>query len=144
MDECTEEGDRRSNLLDELRSLPPNTNVLVTSRHNSSIATEFHGTTTLEIDATNSDITRYILAHIKREHRLARHVKTDSVLQQSIVSEIVGRVKGMYIRRCVFVCTAAILRLTLLRFLLAQLHIDSLVDKSNRKAIYSALQRLVY
>ncbi|MCJ1378973.1 hypothetical protein MMC17_002072 [Xylographa soralifera] len=122
LDECTEEGNRRVDLLHELRSLPRNVNVLITSRHNSAIATEFKGTMTLEVNAADSDITRYVLARIQREHRLARHVKADPVLQQTIVTEIVGRAKGM--------------------FLLAQLHMDSLVNKSNRKAIYAALGHL--
>ncbi|MCJ1282267.1 hypothetical protein MMC26_001590 [Xylographa opegraphella] len=122
LDECTEEGNRRMNLLNELRSLPRNVNVLVTSRHNSSIAAGFQGTITPEVNATDSDISQYIMARIQRENRLARHVEADPGLQQTIVSEIVRRAKGM--------------------FLLAQLHLDSLVNKGNRKAIHAALQHL--
>ncbi|MCJ1392629.1 hypothetical protein MMC18_005499 [Xylographa bjoerkii] len=122
LDECTEERNIRMDILNELRSLPPNANLLVTSRHNSTIAAEFKGRMTLEVNATDSDVTRYVLARIQHEHRLLRHVRADPVLQQSIISEVVGRAKGM--------------------FLLAQLHMDSLVNKSNRKAIYAALQRL--
>ena len=97
LDECTEEGNRRRDLLDELRSLPRNANVLFTSRHNTTIATEFRGTMTLEVNAADSDITRYVIARTQREHRLARHVKADPALQQTIVNEIVGRAKGMYV-----------------------------------------------
>ncbi|MCJ1402435.1 hypothetical protein MMC11_005655 [Xylographa trunciseda] len=122
LDECTEEGNRRMDLMDGVRSLPRNANLLITSRHNRTIETEFEGTRTLEINATDSDITRYVLARIQCEHRLARHVRTHPALQQSIVNGILRGAKGM--------------------FLLAQLHMDSLVNKSNRKAVDKALEHL--
>ena len=109
LDECTEEGNTRMDLLDTLRSLPGNINLLVTSRHISTIASEFIGATTLEVIASDSDVTRYILGRIQREHRLARHIKADPSLRQSLINKIVERARGMYVMLCIYVGTAALI-----------------------------------
>ncbi|MCJ1478158.1 hypothetical protein MMC13_006834 [Lambiella insularis] len=122
LDECTEEGNARMSLLNELRSLSGNVNLLVTSRNFSSIESAFNDTKSLEIYAAEADVTQYIMGRLQREQRLAKHIKSDPGLQSTIVSKILAQAKGM--------------------FLLAQLHMDSLVNKNNRKAIYSALNNL--
>ncbi|KAB8225326.1 hypothetical protein BDV33DRAFT_231663 [Aspergillus novoparasiticus] len=74
---------------------------------------------TLEIRAPNEDVQRYLRNHLGR---LPRFVSRDAGLQDEIVTEIAEAVDGM--------------------FLLAQLHLDSLVGKMSRKALRNALKRL--
>lgn len=95
LDECTEESNTRAELLDELKSLPENVNLLVTSRRISAIMNEFEGAESLEIYANDKDTTKYILGRIQREHRLARHVKADPGLEQVIVNGIISKAHGM-------------------------------------------------
>lgn len=95
LDECTEESSTRAELLDELKTLPENVNLLVTSRRISAIMNEFEGAESLEIYANDKDTTKYILGRIQREHRLARHVKADPGLQQAIINGIISKAQGM-------------------------------------------------
>ena len=95
LDECTEEGSTRADLLDELRSLPNKVNLMVTSRNIPAIKREFEGVKSLEIHATDADVVRYITSRLQREHRLARHVKADPVLHDTVVNAILDKAKGM-------------------------------------------------
>lgn len=138
LDECTEDGNTRADLLDELKSLPKNVSLLVTSRKISAMKNEFEGTVSVEIYASDSDISKYITGRIQREHRLARHVKADPSLQEAIVNGIISRARGM----SVFSPRLPLSWLTFYRFLLVRLHMDSLVNKNNRSAIRTALKQL--
>lgn len=97
LDECTEEDNTRADFLDQLRSLPDNVNLLVTSRNTTAIKREFEGVRSIEIRATDDDVTRYITERIKRENRLARHVKMNPNLQDIIVNRLLDKAKGMYV-----------------------------------------------
>lgn len=95
LDECPEDNGTRGDLLTELRSLVAAVNLLFTSRYLTSIERDFQGTKRLDIRANDDDIRRYIEVRIQREHRLARHVRADPTLQESIVNTIVGNAEGM-------------------------------------------------
>ncbi|KAH0541245.1 hypothetical protein FGG08_004250 [Glutinoglossum americanum] len=122
LDECPESNGTRDSFITQIRKLQPNINLFVTSRHISTIEREFEKAPRVEIRASDGDIKTYIQSRIKRERRLLRHVKADSGLQEAIVNTIVEKAKGM--------------------FLLAQLHMDSLSKKLNRRDIRKAIEDL--
>ncbi|KAE8165265.1 hypothetical protein BDV40DRAFT_297588 [Aspergillus tamarii] len=93
--------------------------LLATSRPIPEISDQFKGMPTLEIRARNEDVQRYLRDHLGR---LPRFVSRDAGLQDEIVTEIAEAVDGM--------------------FLLAQLHLDSLVGKMSPKALRNAMKRL--
>ena len=89
LDECREDDATRAMLLEVLRSLPGQVNLMVTSRDLPSIARDFNGAKRLHIRAKDDDIKIYI------EGRIAlgpRHLKR---LQYVIVNRLVENVKGM-------------------------------------------------
>ncbi|KAI9878016.1 MAG: hypothetical protein M1830_002174, partial [Pleopsidium flavum] len=129
LDECPEDNGTRAHMLSELLSLASTVNVMFTSRYLTSIERDFQGSKRLDILANDDDIRRYIEDRIQREHRLARHVGADRFLQETIVKTTVRNVRGM-------------IRFDLLRFLLARLHMDSLVHKTNRREVRRALENL--
>ncbi|KAK2790832.1 hypothetical protein FQN53_008656 [Emmonsiellopsis sp. PD_33] len=98
-----------------------NANLFVTSRHIPDIQIEFdrHGSSNLGIHAADQDIERYVVGHM---FQLPSFVKASDSLQRDIVAQIMGTVDGM--------------------FLLAQLHLQSLVGKRSPKALRIALERL--
>ncbi|KAI9777066.1 MAG: hypothetical protein M1839_009117 [Geoglossum umbratile] len=120
LDECTE--GTRDSLLTELRGIHPTISLLVTSRHIPTIEREFGNVARLEIQANDGDIRLYLESRIKKEGRLKRHVAADPALRDTVINTILARAKGM--------------------FLLAELHLDSLASKQNRRAIRLALQNL--
>jgi hypothetical protein len=89
LDECREDDATRALLLEVLRSLPLQVNLMVTSRNLPSIRRDFVGTKLLHIRAKDDDLRVYI------EGRIAlgpRHLKN---LQDAIVNKIVENAKGM-------------------------------------------------
>ncbi|KAI9768838.1 MAG: hypothetical protein M1840_004652 [Geoglossum simile] len=118
LDECLE--GRRANLVDMLLSLPETVKLMVTSRPLSTIEAGLEGMTRLDIRADDSDVRLYVEGRIPHEKRLARHVRKDPTLGETLVGTIVNSARGM--------------------FLLAQLYMDSLVSKNNADAIREALQ----
>ncbi|KAH0543788.1 hypothetical protein FGG08_001970 [Glutinoglossum americanum] len=121
LDECPESNGTRNSFLTEIRKLL-NIRLLVTSRYISAIQREFEKTASVEIRASDGDIRRYLEGRIEREYRLERHVKACPILQETIVNTTVEKAKGM--------------------FLLAQLHMDSLASKRNRREVRKALENL--
>lgn len=95
LDECSEINGTRSRFLAEIRKLPSNVRLLITSRYISAIESEFERTTCVEIRASDEDVARYIQGRIQREPRLARHIRADPGLQKTIIDNIVQRAKGM-------------------------------------------------
>ncbi|KAI9783788.1 MAG: hypothetical protein M1839_003124 [Geoglossum umbratile] len=120
LDECR--GDRWRDVLDRVRELPPNVKLLVTSRHIPTIERYFEKQKRLEIQASDEDIKEYLHFRIARNYRLACHVKKDSTLPEKITTVIVKKADGM--------------------FLLAQLHMDSLVEKLSLGEVHNALDGL--
>ena len=89
LDECREDDATRALLLQVLRSLPLQVNLMVTSRNLPSIGRDFEGAKRLHIRAKDDDMKVYI------EGRIAfgpRHLKN---LQEAIVNKIVKNAKGM-------------------------------------------------
>ncbi|KAI9810381.1 MAG: hypothetical protein M1827_006267 [Pycnora praestabilis] len=77
----------------------------------------------LHLLASDADIRAYIHTQIDRRDRLKRFVQADPSLQEKIVTSIASKAQGM--------------------FLLARLHIESLEEKQDRKAVRLALKRLL-
>ncbi|KAI0421681.1 ankyrin repeat-containing domain protein [Xylaria grammica] len=94
-------------------------NIFATSRFIPEIVQRFKHGMTLEIRASQKDICSYIDGHMLY---LPSFVKRNHELQEEIKTEIFNAVDGM--------------------FLLAQLHLDSLVGKRSLKAVRAALKKL--
>ncbi|KAH0562324.1 hypothetical protein GP486_002978 [Trichoglossum hirsutum] len=122
LDECSESDDTRDSLIAEIRKLDPIVRLLVTSRRISTIEREFKEAACVEIRASDGDVKRYLESRIDRERRLLRHVKADPDLRDTIIDTVAEKAKGM--------------------FLLAQLHMDSLAKKLNRRDVRRAIRDL--
>ncbi len=121
LDELPVSHQGRQILLANLRSLQKiqNVNFMMTSRFVPQIDHELQDSLFLEVRASNEDIKNYVYGHICDLNTSAQN---NSTLQDDIANSIVDVVDGM--------------------FLLAQLHMDSLTDKTSPKAIKKALERL--
>lgn len=95
LDECSEDDNKRANLLDTLLSLPKNVKLLVTSRPLPTIQIDLEGIARLDIHADDKDVRMYVKGRIPREKRLARHVRKDPDLGETLVETIVKSAKGM-------------------------------------------------
>ncbi|KAH4116474.1 hypothetical protein HBI81_022200 [Parastagonospora nodorum] len=93
--------------------------LMATSRLIPELVEHFGDAETLEIIASNADVRMYLETEIQRKSKLA---KLERSLQDEIKSRIIDSVQGM--------------------FLLAQLHLDSLLGKRSVKAIRETLKRL--
>lgn len=93
LDETSEHEDIRRLLLPELQRLP--LNLLVTSRYEKSIEQRLSKAEHLEIRATAADVETYVKARIPSEHLLARHIRADPTLEETIVDGIVRKSQGM-------------------------------------------------
>ena len=142
LDECLDSA--REHFIKEFQSLARNVNLMVTARPLPSIEHHFQGVSRLEIRAHSDDMRKYIEDRIPREGRLARLVNNDRALQESIVIEVVARASGMYVFLILAVPLGCLLLVVdlLHRFLLAKLHMDSLVSKSSLRAVRNALKVL--
>lgn len=94
-------------------------NLMMISRPIPQITQELREPLCLEIRASDEDVRKYVQGHIDG---LAKCIRGNPQLQELIVDFIVNAVDGM--------------------FLLAQLHLDSLTDKTSLKAIKRSLQAL--
>ena len=98
LDEYIERDGTRDTLLNELRHLPFNIGLLVTSRYVSTIEYGFNSDRNLEIRANDRDVERYLKSRIARSSQLARHIKADPGLESDIVATIVKNAQGMYVQ----------------------------------------------
>lgn len=98
------------------------------------IINEFERSAQLEICASTKDVQRYLDGHM---FWLPRFVLCSLELQEEIKTGIVNAVDGMYVDSDLLMKYA-----NLARFLLAQLHLDSLIGKKSPKAIWTALKKL--
>ncbi|KAB5570506.1 ankyrin repeat-containing domain protein [Coniochaeta sp. 2T2.1] len=121
LDECqTSDGCRQQflkcmlTLVDQL-----GVNFFATSRNIPGIAQHFQGMAQLEIRARKEDVREYLNGHISG---LPSFVGRNPALKEEIFTEIIKAVDGM--------------------FLLAKLHLDSLVGKRSPKAVRTALGKL--
>ncbi|KAL8756771.1 MAG: hypothetical protein Q9184_004385, partial [Pyrenodesmia sp. 2 TL-2023] len=121
LDEYLDQDGSRSQLLSMLRELQSTgcLHLMVTSRFIPDVVQQFSHSPMLEIRASDFDVKRFIGGQI---HRLPRCVQRDNELQETIQDRISTAVDGM--------------------FLLARLHVDSLLDKGTKKKILSTLDGL--
>ncbi|KIM95293.1 hypothetical protein OIDMADRAFT_34064 [Oidiodendron maius Zn] len=121
LDECQTTDGCRTRLLTEifLAQAKSRVNVFATSRFMPEVMEKFEGSITLEIRASEEDVRRYLDGYM---FRLPGFVSRSTDLQEEIKTGIVLVVKGM--------------------FLLAQLHLDSLIGKRSAKAIRTAIAKL--
>ena len=137
LDECRVNDSCRAKLLSQLSQLQTKcgANLFATSRYIPDITERFERDLQLEIRANEEDVQRYVKGHIDE---LPRFVQRDPDLQQEIISEIVKAIDGMYVASCNFLEDPT----NYTRFLLAQLHLNSLKGKRSPTAIRDALKKL--
>jgi hypothetical protein len=97
LDECPEEGNSRATLLSELRNLPPEVHLMVTSRPLATIESCFPGSKQLEIKASREDIRRFINGRISFYPTLACYVEENEELREYIVNTVTQKAEGMYV-----------------------------------------------
>ncbi|KAF1973486.1 ankyrin [Bimuria novae-zelandiae CBS 107.79] len=121
LNECTDQDGTRSQLLKFCRDFGEQTDLrlMVTSRDIPDIADEFKRIPQLEVRASNADVRQYVGGKVKQ---LAKCVQRDGDLQELVQNKIVEAVDGM--------------------FLLAYLHLKSLVGKRTKANIISTLDNL--
>ena len=100
LDECSRE--TRKILLPEISSLQTNSgaNIFATSRRIPEIEEAFKGGAFLQVHATDEDVQKYVEGHMSR---LPSFVSRSSALQQSIKTEIIKAVDGMYVPNNAFI-----------------------------------------
>ncbi|KAJ7031269.1 hypothetical protein C8F04DRAFT_1263092 [Mycena alexandri] len=113
---------QRDILLRHLSSLAPAARLMLTSRPHINIKHVIPDSETLEIRATEDDIRRYVDAQILKSTRLSGHIANKPELREEIEAKVVQRSDGM--------------------FLLAKLHIDSLITKHTVKAVREGLRNM--
>ncbi|KAI9803499.1 MAG: hypothetical protein M1825_001842 [Sarcosagium campestre] len=121
LDECQVSDGCRQRFLSTLFNLQEKcgANLFATSRPLSSIEKEFEGNSKLEIRASEEDVRRYLDGQL---FQLPRFVARSLELQEVIKTAISSAVDGM--------------------FLLAKLHLESLIGKISPKAVRAALKNL--
>ena len=95
LDECTDDFSRET-LVENIRGLQPNVNLMVTSRFLDSIERTFKEASLLEISADPTDIRTYVEGRISRGGQLSRHVRADAMLAEDIEKSIAENAQGMY------------------------------------------------
>ncbi|EWZ78700.1 hypothetical protein QL093DRAFT_2594685 [Fusarium oxysporum] len=121
LDECRASDGSRTRFLAEVFKLQARSgaNIFATSRFIPDITEVFQNSISLEISATEEDVRRYLQNHMLR---LPAFVRRSPELQEEVKSSIVHSVQGM--------------------FLLAQFHLESLINKISIKAVRNALAKL--
>ncbi|TEY74291.1 hypothetical protein BOTCAL_0074g00210 [Botryotinia calthae] len=121
LDECQDSDGCRKTFMEEILSLQAKigANLFATSRPIPEIIQKFAGGISLEIRACNEDVRLYLDGRLSQ---LPAFVRRYPKLQDEIKTEIVKTVDGM--------------------FLLAQLHLDSLIAKRSPRAVKTALKNL--
>ena len=95
LDECRDDDGSRTELLKTLGSLPTHAKWLITSRNMRSIELDMQGSKRLDICADDEDVRRYVKQRILQERRLNSNVKQKPGLEDTIVSTVMSKVKGM-------------------------------------------------
>ncbi|KAI9155090.1 ankyrin repeat domain containing protein [Paramyrothecium foliicola] len=121
LDECRDHDGTRQQFLARLRNLQAqgDIRVMVTSRFIPDIVGAFGQALRLEVQASEVDTKCYVAGQV---HRLPTCIQSDPALQEIVQTKIVEAANGM--------------------FLLARLHVDSLLDKRTPKQVKSALDKL--
>ncbi|RKK75445.1 hypothetical protein BFJ69_g7702 [Fusarium oxysporum] len=121
LDECETTDGTLPNFIQQVLDLQSatSTNILATSRYIPEIKEKFRKAVSLKIRASEPDVRRYLAG---RMSQLPVFVQNKPELQEEIKTRILESVQGM--------------------FLLAQLHLDSLVGKRSPKAVRAILKAL--
>ncbi|KAM7196355.1 hypothetical protein V8F33_006264 [Rhypophila sp. PSN 637] len=123
LDECSRKDGNLEKFLTALRPVRRHAQVLITSRASSILdTTVFDGDLTVEIRASEADIRQYLEHRLQNEKRLEQLLNNDTDLQKSVVEKVTGNAEGM--------------------FLLAQLQMDFIARKNNRRDIRRSLDNL--
>ena len=122
LDECAQDKGTGTSFLEAMPRIRDQIHLLITSRTTINLFHHLPTAVCINIDAKDTDITKYLKSRIIGERRLQRIIAGDSDLEQTIVKTILRNAKGM--------------------FLLARLHLDSLAKKHNRRDIRLALDGL--
>jgi ankyrin repeat protein len=139
VDECQEVDGCRAKLLSEIFTLQEKSNLhfLATSRFIPEITERFRESASIEIHANSEDVRKYLDGQM---YQLPTFVSGNSELQEEIKNGIVHSVHGMYVTDSqTLTCMRVLMRF---RFLLAQLHLNSLIGKKSPKALRAALEKL--
>lgn len=96
-DECSDANDKKAKFILHLRQLYELTNLrqMLTSRPMASIQADYQDLKILEIQASDSDIHKFLEAQMNKEPRLGRHVKLDPAFQKLIIETMISNAKGM-------------------------------------------------
>ncbi|EHK48124.1 hypothetical protein TRIATDRAFT_305868 [Trichoderma atroviride IMI 206040] len=122
LDECTDADDVRFILLTELKKLQHRMCLLVMSRPIPDLEEPLEGATRVNVEASLIDIKNYLLQRLESTRSMQKHLAEEPSLRDKIVSVIVQKIKGM--------------------FLMARLYLDTLVKKTTRRKIKTALETL--
>jgi len=108
LDECDDNNETRTMLLNNLLKLPTTTSLMVTSRHVSSIELQLDQPCCLEIRASDIDMRIYLERQIQRKERLRKHTQKDSSLVEVILEEVVKAAQGMLVYKSYIVIQSSI------------------------------------
>ncbi|KAH0537282.1 hypothetical protein FGG08_005907 [Glutinoglossum americanum] len=122
LDECTEGSGARRGLVEALKRLPSNAQILVTSRPLKIIEDNLDHPIRQEISADPQDLELYINVRLEDSSPLAGHVREEPNLKILITENLIEKANGM--------------------FLLVQLYLASLMQQDNRRDVRRALSRL--
>ncbi|KAL2037429.1 hypothetical protein N7G274_009914 [Stereocaulon virgatum] len=120
LDECTEA--TRDILLTELEKLRPKVCLIITSRHTFGDHYEPESALCLKIHAQEEDIKQYLSERVETSRPLRDHIKTRPELRDQVLDVVITKANGM--------------------FLLARLHMDSLMTMTTTRRLKSALNTL--
>lgn len=136
LDEC-QPSNNRSRFLTEILALQSKcgANIFTTSRFIPEITSRFRDSKLVEIRASNADVERYLQGHMGH---LPSFVRRNQQLQDEIKIKISESVDGMYVVKFTLAVHVADFGH---RFLLAQIYLKSLEDKTTVKAIKNALNQ---
>lgn len=137
LDECDDSHGTRRELLTKLNSLQSSQDVraMITSRPIPEIMATLPKAIRLEIQANREDVEHFVAGQM---YRMPRCIRGDSELQAAIKDSITDAARGMYV--ILEACSMAIAKS--LRFLLARLSVDSLLDKRTKSRVKSCLGAL--
>ena len=144
LDECLEDNQRR--LIAKLESLASTVYLMVTSRPLDLIKQLFQGALHLDITAKEEDVRRYTQARVRRgqnrhEILLARLVQANNGLEDEIVDEIATNARGMSVF-LIPVSRPLCPWWLHCRFLMAELHMNSVVNQASAWGVRNTLKNL--
>ncbi|KAL8792011.1 MAG: hypothetical protein Q9195_005352 [Heterodermia aff. obscurata] len=122
LDECAQDKGTRISFLEAMARIEDQVHLLITSRTTANVFDHLPTAVRINIGAKDADVAQYIKNRLVGERRLQRILAGDADLEETIIKTVLRNARGM--------------------FLLAQLHLDSLAKKHNRRDIRLALDGL--